>query len=31
LAAQLTSNTQDVYGRFDDEPLSAPDSVIRER
>jgi len=30
LAAQLTSNTQDVYGRFDDEPLAAPDSVIRE-
>jgi len=31
LAAQLTSNTLDVYGRFDDAPVTPPDSVIRER
>ena len=31
LAAQLTDNTFDVYGRFDAAPVVGPDSVFRER
>jgi hypothetical protein len=27
LAAQLTSNTYDVYGRWDDEPLASTGSL----
>ncbi len=30
LAAQLTDNTFQVYGRFDDAPVTGPDSVLRE-
>jgi hypothetical protein len=31
LAAQLTDNTIDVYGRFDDQPLGELGSVLRGR
>lgn len=31
LAAQLTDNTFDVYGRFDAAPVAGPESVLRER
>jgi hypothetical protein len=31
LAAQLTDNTFDVYGRFDAAPVAGPESGLRER